>query len=102
LSLRARLLIALIGLVAGGLIVVAVVTYEEERSFLLGRVDQQAVGALEVVSFQLDLAGANVAAPTGTPEKTPGPGGWRARGAPRAPPGSMSRCRPAPMGNAVA
>jgi two-component system OmpR family sensor kinase len=59
-SLRARLLIALIGLVAGGLIVVAAVTYEEQRSFLLGRVDQQAEAALEVVSFQLDVDGANV------------------------------------------
>jgi two-component system OmpR family sensor kinase len=60
LSLRARLLISLIGLVAGGLVVVAGVTYEEQRSFLLGRVDQQALQAFEVVSFQLDASGANV------------------------------------------
>jgi two-component system OmpR family sensor kinase len=60
LSLRARLLIALIGLVAAGLVVLAAVTYEEQRSFLLGRIDQQALAALEVVSFQLDLDGANV------------------------------------------
>jgi len=60
LSLRARLLIALIGLVAVGLTVVSAVTYAEQRSFLLGRVDQEAQAALEVVSFQLDLNGANV------------------------------------------
>jgi two-component system OmpR family sensor kinase len=60
LSLRARLLIALIGLVAAGLIVVSAVTYAEQRSFLLDRLDQQAEAALEVVSFQLDVTGANV------------------------------------------
>ena len=59
-SLRARLLIALIGLVAAGLIIVSAVTYAEQRSFLLGRLDQQAEAAFEVVSFQLDASGANV------------------------------------------
>jgi two-component system OmpR family sensor kinase len=40
-SLRARLLIGLVALVVVGLGVTAVVTYEEQRSFLLTRVDQQ-------------------------------------------------------------
>ncbi len=65
-SLRARLLIALIGLVATGLIVVSAVTYEEQRSFLLGRIDQQAEAAFEAISFQLDQDGANVPGSFGT------------------------------------
>ncbi len=100
-SLRARLLIALIGLVAGGLIVVAVVTYEEERSFLLGRVDQQAVGALEVVSFQLDLAGANVAAPTGSGReagKDDGARGVAGAGGPEGAPGQHVSLPPGTYG----
>jgi two-component system OmpR family sensor kinase len=47
LSLRARLLIGLVALVAIGLGVTAVVTYEAERSFLLTRVGQQ-VGASRI------------------------------------------------------
>jgi two-component system OmpR family sensor kinase len=41
LSLRARLLLGLVALVAIGLGAAAIVTYEEQRSFLLTRVDQQ-------------------------------------------------------------
>ena len=40
-SLRARLLLGMVALVAAGLAVAAVATYEEQRSFLLTRVDQQ-------------------------------------------------------------
>jgi two-component system OmpR family sensor kinase len=59
-SLRARLLAGLIGLAAAGLIVVGVVTYAEQRSFLLQRVDQQAISAPLSVSRALDDAGVNV------------------------------------------
>src|SRR6202000_2844000 len=39
-SLRARLLVGMVVLVAAGLAVAAVATYEEQRSFLLNRLDQ--------------------------------------------------------------
>jgi two-component system, OmpR family, sensor kinase len=53
-SLRARLLAALIVLAAAGLVTLAAVTYAEQRSFLLERVDQQAHEAQRGVSFALD------------------------------------------------
>src|SRR3954447_21446957 len=52
-SLRARLLAALIVLAAAGLITLAAVTYAEQRSFLLDRVDQQARDAQRAVNFEL-------------------------------------------------
>jgi two-component system, OmpR family, sensor kinase len=55
-SLRARLLMGMVALVAVGLTVAAVVTYEEQRSFLLDRVDQQVQAALGPISFQLRLS----------------------------------------------
>ncbi len=55
-SLRARLLAGMVVLVAAGLLVAAFVTYEEQRSFLLKRVDQQVLSALPVISAQLRLA----------------------------------------------
>jgi two-component system OmpR family sensor kinase len=70
-SLRARLLASLVGLAAAGLIVVGVVTYAEQRSFLLQRVDQQALAAPQSVSHALDVNGVNVPGygPTGgTPD----------------------------------
>src|SRR4051794_40719980 len=54
-SLRARLIAALIVLAAAGLVTLAAVTYAEQRSFLLDRVDQQARDAQRAVNF--DLAG---------------------------------------------
>src|SRR4030081_3384735 len=59
-SLRARLLACLVGLAAAGLIVVGVVTYAEQRSFLLARTDQQAIAAPQSVARALDDAGINV------------------------------------------
>jgi two-component system OmpR family sensor kinase len=53
-SLRARLIAALIALAAAGLVTLAAVTYAEQRSFQLERVDQQAHDAERVVSFALD------------------------------------------------
>ncbi len=55
LSLRARLLIGLVALAAVGLGVMAVVTYEEQRSFLLARVDQQVGDSRTPVSVALGL-----------------------------------------------
>jgi two-component system OmpR family sensor kinase len=57
LSLRARLLIGLVVLVAIGLGVTAVVTYAEQRRFLLNRVDQQTDAALGPVAFRLHARG---------------------------------------------
>jgi two-component system OmpR family sensor kinase len=53
-SLRARLIAGLLGLAAVGLVLLAVVTYAEQRSFLLQRIDQQAATAIPVLSHGLD------------------------------------------------
>jgi two-component system OmpR family sensor kinase len=53
LSLRTRLLLALLGLVAAGLLVAGVATYSSLRAFLLTRVDQQLSAAIEPVIVQL-------------------------------------------------
>jgi two-component system, OmpR family, sensor kinase len=55
LSLRARLLIGLVALVAMGLGVAAIVTYAEQRSFLLTRTDQQVGDSRLPVSVALGL-----------------------------------------------
>jgi two-component system OmpR family sensor kinase len=49
-SLRARLLIGLVALVAAGLVTVGAVTYTEQRSFLLKRIDQEASAAVPKIS----------------------------------------------------
>jgi two-component system OmpR family sensor kinase len=54
-SLRARLLAGLVALVAIGLGAAAIVTYEEQRSFLLTRVDQQVADSRLPVSRALGL-----------------------------------------------
>jgi two-component system OmpR family sensor kinase len=54
-SLRARLLFGLVALAAVGLGVAAVATYEEQRSFLLTRVDQQVADSRLPVSVALGL-----------------------------------------------
>lgn len=56
-SLRARLLAGMVVLVTVGLAVAALVTYEEQRSFLLRRVDQQVQSALVPLSFALQAGG---------------------------------------------
>jgi two-component system, OmpR family, sensor kinase len=55
LSLRARLLVGLVALVAVGLGVAAIVTYEEQRSFLLTRVGQQVGDSRVPVALTLGL-----------------------------------------------
>jgi two-component system OmpR family sensor kinase len=53
LSLRTRLLVALLGLVAAGLLVAGIATYSSLRAFLLTRVDQQLSAAIDPVVVQL-------------------------------------------------
>ncbi len=66
-SLRGRLLLLLVGLSAAGLIVVGSVSYAALRSYLLTRVDQQAVDGVEQVGHQL--------AESRYPDDGPGGGG---------------------------
>jgi len=56
-SLRARLIACVLVLSAAGLVLLAAVTYTEQRSFLLGRVDQELRGAGPALSQALDTAG---------------------------------------------
>src|SRR3954467_3901356 len=83
-SLRARLIAALLVLTTAGLVTLAAVTYAEQRSFLLDGVDKQARDAQRPVSIQ--LAGPGVPPPiAGRPgfgpppfargDDTPGPDG---------------------------
>jgi two-component system, OmpR family, sensor kinase len=53
-SLRARLVAGLVALAAAGLVVLGGVTYAEQRSFLLNRVDQQVHAAVFPLSGELD------------------------------------------------
>ena len=62
-SLRSRLLLVVLGLVAMGLAATDLFTYRALRSFLLHRVDQQLVAARDPVSFQLLEAGRRPARP---------------------------------------
>src|SRR3954471_14371312 len=52
-SLRARLIAALLVLAAAGLVTLAAVTYAEQRSFLLDGVNKQARDAQRAVTFEL-------------------------------------------------
>ena len=67
-SLRARLLTGMVVLVAAGLGVAALVTYEEQRSFLEDRANQQVESALVPVLFQLR---GQPRAPAGTAARRP-------------------------------
>jgi two-component system OmpR family sensor kinase len=53
-SLRTRILVGVVGLCAVGLLILAAVTYAEERSFLFERVDQQVKSARPTISRVLD------------------------------------------------
>ena len=55
-SLRARLLAGMVALVAAGLAIAAVATYEEQRSFLHTRLEQQVLSArgADLVALRLD------------------------------------------------
>ncbi|HXM86597.1 MAG TPA: hypothetical protein VN889_03090, partial [Solirubrobacteraceae bacterium] len=56
-SLRTRVLASVLVLAAAGLLLLAAVVYAEQRSFLQGRLDQQARSAGPAVSQALDNAG---------------------------------------------
>jgi two-component system OmpR family sensor kinase len=56
-SLRARVLASVLLLAAAGLVLLAAVTYAEQRSFLEERVNHQVVGAVNALSFELDRLG---------------------------------------------
>jgi len=60
-SLRARLLAAVLVLGAVGLLLLGAVTYAEQRSFLLDRVDQQARSAPPAVAGALSGDGSGPA-----------------------------------------
>ena len=70
LSLRARLLIGLAALATLGLVAMAVVTYEEQRSFLYERVDGQVGASAGLVAGQLGLQSVG---PLPTPPRRIGP-----------------------------
>src|SRR5205085_2297287 len=83
-SLRARVLASVLLLAAAGLVLLAAVTYAEQRSFLLNRLDQSVRSAAPALSEALDRAGFR---PTGStsdadqaaavPAPRTGPGGFR-------------------------
>ena len=56
-SLRSRVLASVLLLAAAGLVALGVVTYAEQRSFLLGRVDQEAIAGRDALSQLLDQEG---------------------------------------------
>ena len=82
-SLRTRLLLALLGLVAAGLLVAGIATYSSLRSFLLERMDQQLREARGPVA--LALASGQI---PGLPDQ---PGGGQ--GPPSLPPGTYGELR---------
>lgn len=75
-SLRARLISGLLILAAIGLLLLGGITYLEQRSFLLERVDQQVTSALPAVAHALEDTDARV------PGAGFGPGFGRGRGGP--------------------
>jgi two-component system, OmpR family, sensor kinase len=94
-SLRARLITGLLVLTAIGLVVAAAVTYVEQRSFLLDRVDEQAVAAAPAMAHELDESGYRAPGGGGF-----GPGAGPGRGEPRPenvnlPPGTYGQRRTA-------
>jgi two-component system OmpR family sensor kinase len=105
-SLRTRLIAGLLLVAAVGLVLLAAITYAEQRSFLVDRVDQQARSASPAVSHALDdqgvaNPGARVRNPDGDDRRPPpgrgGGGGDGNRGGPSAnlPPGTYGERRDA-------
>jgi len=74
-SLRGRLLAALLALTAAGMLLLGGITYAEQRSFQLERVDQQARAAVGIVGRELgggrDGGGFGGEAPPGPPRGGP-------------------------------
>jgi two-component system OmpR family sensor kinase len=102
-SLRARLLAGVLVVAAAGLVLLGVVTYAEQRSFLQGRVDQEARASVSALSQALDSAGfrpaqepgAGFGAPGESPGHVPGHGPGGPRGAVNLPPGTYGQRRDA-------
>jgi two-component system OmpR family sensor kinase len=82
-SLRARLLAGLLALAFVGLIALGGITYAEQRSFLMERVDQQARAAIGPVGVALDQQLGTSPADRGP---APGPGRGRGDAGPGPPP----------------
>jgi len=104
-SLRARLLAGLLGLAAAAMLVLAAVTYVEQRSFLLERVDERVRSAPGAVARALDGEGGpgrrrghgHRIGPGG------GPGGGPRGGGPGVglPPGTYGQRRASPGGEVL-
>jgi two-component system OmpR family sensor kinase len=101
-SLRGRLLLSVLALAGAGLVALGAVTYAEQRSFLLGRVNQEARSAVKAISQRLDslnLLPPGVERPGGpNPEGGSGnPGAGRGAGTPfvAIPPGTWGERREA-------
>jgi two-component system, OmpR family, sensor kinase len=77
-SLRARLLAAVLVLAAAGLLLLGGITYAEQRSFLMDRIDQQARAAPPAAARA--LAGAGVGPKLPEPDHDRGPRGGGGRG----------------------
>jgi two-component system, OmpR family, sensor kinase len=75
-SLRTRLLLALLGLVAAGLLVAGVATYSSLRAFLFARVDQQLTAARDpvimILNSQIQFPGGSQAPGGPQPNLPPG------------------------------
>ena len=54
-SLRSRLLISVLVLVAGALVVAAVAVYAEQRDYLYSRLDQRVIAAAAPISYALGV-----------------------------------------------
>jgi two-component system OmpR family sensor kinase len=75
-SLRARLIVGLLALAAVGLLLLAGITYAEQRSFLLDRVDQQLRAAPVAVATELADRGVGFhPGPAHAPGRAPRPAG---------------------------
>jgi two-component system, OmpR family, sensor kinase len=100
-SLRARLLLSVLALAGAGLVALGAVTYAEQRSFLLGRVDQEARSAVDAISQRLDSEGALPPGAAGgggvAPDGAGNPGAGRGSRAPfvAIPPGTWGERREA-------
>ncbi len=67
-SLRARLILGLLVVAAAGLITLAAITYAEQRSTLVARVDQEAENGIAFMSHELDCNGNNVVGSFANPD----------------------------------
>ncbi len=73
-SLRARLLVSILVLVSGALVIAAIATYAEERSYLYSRLDQKAVAASAPMAYALGLDARLLARPKATDDEHVGVG----------------------------